>query len=40
MAKRIGIDPTTLSRLEGNQGKRFCSTVEKVSLFLNRRTLP
>jgi DNA-binding XRE family transcriptional regulator len=34
LAKQVGIDPTTLSRLERDQGKIFNSTMVKIKLFL------
>ena len=34
LAKQIGIDPSTLSRLERNQGKIFNSTMAKIKLLL------
>ena len=34
LAKQIGIDPSTLSRLESDQGKIFNSTMAKIKLFL------
>jgi len=34
LAKQIGIDPATLSRLERDQGKIFNSTLAKIKLFL------
>ena len=34
LAKRIGIDPTTLSRLERNRGRCFGSVLRKVATFL------
>jgi transcriptional regulator with XRE-family HTH domain len=38
LAKQIGIDPTTLSRLERSQGRCFISVLKKVAAFLNSRT--
>jgi transcriptional regulator with XRE-family HTH domain len=35
MAKRIGIDPTTLSRLEKNQGRSLPFVLKKISAFLH-----
>ncbi|MGD0589996.1 MAG: helix-turn-helix transcriptional regulator [Bacteroidota bacterium] len=34
LAKQIGIDPATLSRLERDQGNIFSSTMAKIKLFL------
>jgi len=34
LARQIGIDPGTLSRMEGGRERSFRSTLEKVSLFL------
>jgi transcriptional regulator with XRE-family HTH domain len=36
LARRIGIDPTTLSRLERNQGCSFKSVLRKVFAFMSR----
>ena len=38
LAKQIGIDPTTLSRLERKQGGCLPSVLEKVGAFLNDHT--
>ena len=39
LAQQIGIDPTTLSRLERNQGKRFFQNVlKKVNDFLREHS--
>jgi DNA-binding XRE family transcriptional regulator len=38
LAERIGIDPTTLSRLERNKGGCFPMILKNVSAFLNART--
>jgi transcriptional regulator with XRE-family HTH domain len=35
LARQVGIDPTTLSRLERNQGTCFPSVLRKVSTFVN-----
>jgi transcriptional regulator with XRE-family HTH domain len=35
LAETIGIDPTTLSRLEKGKGRFFSSVVQKVSAFLD-----
>ena len=37
LAIQIGIDPTTLGRLERNGGRCFDVVLEKVTAFLNRR---
>jgi len=34
LAKQMGIDPTTLSRLERNRGRHFSSVLEKVNSYL------
>ncbi len=38
LAKQIGIDPTTLSRLERNRGRCLPLVLEKVGAFLNDHT--
>ena len=37
MARRIGIDPTTLSRIERNRGKRLSSVEKKIADFFALR---
>ena len=37
LAKRIGIDQTTLSRFEGNRGRCLPSVLKKIGAFLNSR---
>lgn len=39
LARRVGIDPTTLSRLERNKGRFFASVLRKVSAFLETTQL-
>ncbi len=39
LAKQIGIDPTTLGRLEGKKGRCFSSILTKVIAFLGTHTL-
>lgn len=36
LAKRIGVDPTTLSRFERGKGECCASIVKKMSVFFNR----
>lgn len=38
LARSIGIDPTTLSRLQRNSGRCFASVLRKVAAFLNTET--
>lgn len=35
LARQVGIDPTTLSRLERNQGRSFATVIQRVFVFLN-----
>ena len=40
LAKRIGIDPATLGRLEKHKGRCFPSLVEKVNRFMSEELNP